>query len=222
MQKRIRKLFAGAAALGLVFLTGCGTTFARRVADARPAADFSTVFNIAAEGKRTAYQEKVLADMLARHQAQMQDPENRRILDAYLGKFDRLKNASLYKKIKETDRIVDRSIQSLNDWLVAGYDDYWMTPLETLRRGAGDCEDHAILKYFVLKHLGVPEKSLCLVAVSTAEKNNGHAVLVVSTSKGRFALDNQDKKKGGQAVPEKEFAEKEDYNKIWGAYRIGF
>ena len=32
--------------------------------------------------------------------------------------------------------------------------DYWQTPAETMKLGAGDCEDIAILKYFKLKEIG--------------------------------------------------------------------
>lgn len=209
------------AVIVAICLSGCGMTFARRMADAQPAQNFSTVFNMASEGVKNDYQEKALTDMLARHQMQMEDPEKRKILDAYLQKFDHLKNASLYKKIRDTDRIVDSSIHSLDDWLTTGYGDYWFSPLETLQRGAGDCEDHVILKYFALKYLGVPEESLRLVTISTQGKKDGHAVLVVSTNKGRFVLDNQDKRKGGQAIPEETYAGKNSFNKIWGTYRIG-
>ena len=44
-------------------------------------------------------------------------------------------------------------------------EDYWATPLETLGRGAGDCEDFAIAKYFSLVALGVPEPKLRFVYV---------------------------------------------------------
>jgi predicted transglutaminase-like cysteine proteinase len=44
-------------------------------------------------------------------------------------------------------------------------EDYWATPLETLGRGAGDCEDFVIAKYFSLLALGVPETKLRFVYV---------------------------------------------------------
>lgn len=43
--------------------------------------------------------------------------------------------------------------------------DYWSTPLESLVRGRGDCEDFAIAKYVSLLALGVPEERLRLVYV---------------------------------------------------------
>ena len=43
--------------------------------------------------------------------------------------------------------------------------DYWTSPLELLQRGAGDCEDYAIAKYFTLSAMGVPHKKLRMVYV---------------------------------------------------------
>jgi len=56
-------------------------------------------------------------------------------------------------------------------------EDYWATPLETLGRGAGDCEDFVIAKYFSLLALGVPETKLRFVYVR-ALLQQGHAVRV--------------------------------------------
>jgi predicted transglutaminase-like cysteine proteinase len=46
-----------------------------------------------------------------------------------------------------------------------GQADYWASPLESLGRGAGDCEDYAIAKYFTLVALGIPDTRLRLVYV---------------------------------------------------------
>ncbi|WP_247653101.1 transglutaminase-like cysteine peptidase [Ideonella aquatica] len=46
-----------------------------------------------------------------------------------------------------------------------GVNDHWASPLETLARGAGDCEDFAIAKYFTLVASGVSQKKLRLVYV---------------------------------------------------------
>jgi predicted transglutaminase-like cysteine proteinase len=43
--------------------------------------------------------------------------------------------------------------------------DYWATPLETLGRGQGDCEDFSIAKYLSLKMLGVASEKLRLTYV---------------------------------------------------------
>lgn len=52
-----------------------------------------------------------------------------------------------------------------NDIEVWRQNDYWATPLETLVRGRGDCEDFAIAKYVSLLALGVPSSRLRLIYV---------------------------------------------------------
>ncbi len=61
--------------------------------------------------------------------------------------------------------------------------DYWATPLETLTKARGDCEDFSIAKYFSLILLGIPDDQLQLTYVNAtrrlAEKtiNQTHMVL---------------------------------------------
>lgn len=59
----------------------------------------------------------------------------------------------------------NRRIVFLDDTVVWGKTDYWATPLETLGRGQGDCEDFAIAKYVSLRSLGVPLDKLRLTYV---------------------------------------------------------
>lgn len=51
----------------------------------------------------------------------------------------------------------------VSDTALWGETDYWATPLELQARGAGDCEDFAIAKYFHLLRMGVPESRLRLM-----------------------------------------------------------
>ncbi|MBD1550103.1 hypothetical protein HAQ06_02215 [Pseudomonas sp. C2L12B] len=55
--------------------------------------------------------------------------------------------------------------------------DYWATPIEALWKGAGDCEDYAIAKYFSLRHLGVPAEKLRITYVKALRQNRAHMVL---------------------------------------------
>jgi predicted transglutaminase-like cysteine proteinase len=43
--------------------------------------------------------------------------------------------------------------------------DYWATPMESLHRAAGDCEDFAIAKYYTLLETGIPAEKLRLTYV---------------------------------------------------------
>lgn len=55
--------------------------------------------------------------------------------------------------------------------------DYWETPIEALWKGAGDCEDYAIAKYFSLRHLGVASDKLRITYVKALRLNRAHMVL---------------------------------------------
>ncbi len=52
-----------------------------------------------------------------------------------------------------------------DDRIVWKQTDYWATPLETLGRGEGDCEDYSIGKYVTLGLLGVPIEKLRITYV---------------------------------------------------------
>jgi predicted transglutaminase-like cysteine proteinase len=68
-------------------------------------------------------------------------------------------------------------------------DDHWATPLATLARGAGDCEDIAILKYALLRAGGVAEADLGLMVLATAG-GGGHVALLVGKERP-LVLDNR-------------------------------
>ncbi len=53
-------------------------------------------------------------------------------------------------------------VEDIDNWSQL---DYWASPLESLGKGAGDCEDYAIGKYFTLTSLGVPHAKLRMVYV---------------------------------------------------------
>ncbi|MCY1536072.1 hypothetical protein D9M68_715110 [compost metagenome] len=59
----------------------------------------------------------------------------------------------------------NRSLMSGEDSVIWRQPDYWATPLESLGKGAGDCEDYVIGKYFTLLKLGVPANKLRFIYV---------------------------------------------------------
>lgn len=68
-------------------------------------------------------------------------------------------------KLRQVNDFFNRRIRFSEDQAVWGQSDYWATPMETLSRGAGDCEDFAIAKYFTLLLLGTPDEKLRLIYV---------------------------------------------------------
>lgn len=59
----------------------------------------------------------------------------------------------------------NQRIRFSGDVETTGQVDEWASPLELLGRGAGDCEDYAIAKYFSLIAAGVPSARLRMVYV---------------------------------------------------------
>lgn len=67
--------------------------------------------------------------------------------------------------LAEVNEFFNRRIVFTDDAAAWGQNDYWASPLETLEKGQGDCEDYAIAKYFSLLAAGVPVARLRLVYV---------------------------------------------------------
>lgn len=81
------------------------------------------------------------------------------------------------EKLQQVNRFFNRNIDFVDDIYLWGLDDYWATPLEFLSKGAGDCEDYSIAKYFTLKELGVSEKKMRITYVKALKLNQAHMVL---------------------------------------------
>lgn len=69
------------------------------------------------------------------------------------------------EKLRRVNQFFNRRIRFGDDIHIWGQTDYWATPMETLGKAAGDCEDFAIAKYFTLRSLNVSTNKLRLVYV---------------------------------------------------------
>jgi predicted transglutaminase-like cysteine proteinase len=71
-------------------------------------------------------------------------------------------------------------VSDLDNWKA---EDYWATPLETMARKKGDCEDFSISKYITLLLSGMPDAKLRITYVkaridtASGAKNQAHMVL---------------------------------------------
>lgn len=79
------------------------------------------------------------------------------------------------EQLRRVNDFVNSRVHFESDASVWGQDDYWATPLETLSRGRGDCEDFAIAKYVSLLALGMPVSKLRLIYVKARVDNGGQA-----------------------------------------------
>lgn len=87
-----------------------------------------------------------------------------------------LKNASESEKLRRVNDFFNM-IRWTDDMSVWGKKDYWATRMEFLGKGAGDCEDYVVAKYFTLKQLGVSTKKLYFTYVKALKYNQAHMVL---------------------------------------------
>jgi predicted transglutaminase-like cysteine proteinase len=68
-------------------------------------------------------------------------------------------------RLLAVNQFFNRRVVFTPDTEVWGQIDYWASPLETLGKGRGDCEDYVIAKYFSLLATGLPVAKLRLVYV---------------------------------------------------------
>jgi len=85
-------------------------------------------------------------------------------------------------KLTEVNRFFNRQINFVDDSRVWQQVDYWATPVEALVKGAGDCEDYSIAKYFTLRRLGIPSGKLRITYVKALRLNQAHMVLTYYAS----------------------------------------
>ena len=86
-------------------------------------------------------------------------------LNAWLAMLEGQKNKPLQQQLSSINEFWNRAVVQTEDSMLWSQPDYWATPLETLGKGAGDCEDYVIGKYFSLLRLGVPGDRLRLIYV---------------------------------------------------------
>lgn len=91
---------------------------------------------------------------------------------------NRHRHLSVAEKARATNRFFNQ-IPYVPDLAAWGVKDYWATPDEFIEKGAGDCEDFAIAKFYALKNMGVPVNRLVLAFVKVRNMPENHVVLLV-------------------------------------------
>ncbi len=94
------------------------------------------------------------------------------------------------EKLTRANDFWNRSVLSSEDLLVWKKADYWATPVETLGKGAGDCEDYVIGKYFSLLDMGVAPEKLQLIYVRARVGGPGSREQIAHMVLGYYATPN--------------------------------
>ena len=90
-----------------------------------------------------------------------------------------------WNMLYQVNTYANSKIKPVSDQELYGEAERWTYPTT-----AGDCEDYVLMKKRALEKLGVPAKNLQITVVLD-ERNEGHAVLTVSTDEGEYILDNR-------------------------------
>lgn len=94
-------------------------------------------------------------------------------------------------QIPQVNELVNRLLRYREDTALYETGEYWASPAETLSHRAGDCEDFAILKYALLRDLGVSDADMRIVVLRDEAVRQFHAVLTVRHKGKWLVLDNR-------------------------------
>ncbi|WP_059318068.1 transglutaminase-like cysteine peptidase [Alcaligenes sp. CHO6] len=86
-------------------------------------------------------------------------------IDQWMANLESARGLSERRQLDVVNDFWNMTAMAGEDIHIWGQLDYWATPVETLGKGAADCEDFVIGKYFSLLHLGVPNEKLRLIYV---------------------------------------------------------
>jgi predicted transglutaminase-like cysteine proteinase len=100
----------------------------------------------------------------------------------------KVRGESARAQIERVNTWVNRHITFTDD-IRSGEADHWSNADESLRRGAGDCEDYAIAKLQILRAAGFDERDLYLVLVRDLVRRADHAILVARVDGRLVVLD---------------------------------
>ena len=89
-----------------------------------------------------------------------------------IGNISGMQDNERLKRVNDFFNKQVRFAEDVDNW---EQPDYWATPMESVGKGAGDCEDYAIAKYFTLRESGIPTAKLRLIYVRASSGTAGGA-----------------------------------------------
>ncbi|MCU6662933.1 hypothetical protein D3C75_309690 [compost metagenome] len=104
-------------------------------------------------------------------------PAARQRIDEWAALLKSPPQGTIQQKLNAVNQFFNTRMAFRDDIVVWNQQDYWATPIEFLRKGAGDCEDYALAKYFTLRELGVPANQLRITYVKALQLNQAHMVV---------------------------------------------
>ena len=94
-------------------------------------------------------------------------------------------------RLGEINRAINLAIRPISDVTQHDQIDVWTSPLATLARGGGDCEDYAIAKFVALRRAGIAPEDLRIVVLHDTIRGEDHAVAAALVDGRWLMLDNR-------------------------------
>ncbi len=94
-------------------------------------------------------------------------------------------------RLGEVNRAINLAIRPIDDFAQHRQIDVWSSPLATLARGGGDCEDYAIAKFAALRRAGLSPDDLRIVVLHDTIRGDDHAVVAARLDGRWLMLDNR-------------------------------
>jgi len=111
-------------------------------------------------------------------------------VQAWLDMLARSRSLPEAEKIRAVNAFWNQAVYGAEDIDVWNQVDYWATPLESLGRRRGDCEDYVIGKYFSLVALGIPAEKLRFIYVKASMGGSGSRIQVAHMVLGYYSTPN--------------------------------
>uniref|UniRef100_UPI0035A6B061 cysteine protease LapG n=1 Tax=Pseudomonas fluorescens TaxID=294 RepID=UPI0035A6B061 len=103
-------------------------------------------------------------------------------IDAWQGLMATQNQGTELERLQAVNLFFNQQVRYVEDIDLWHEVDYWATPVQSLIKGAGDCEDYAIAKYFSLRRMGIPSEKMRITYVKALRQNRAHMVLTYYAS----------------------------------------
>jgi len=108
-------------------------------------------------------------------------------VSAWLTMLEQSQSLPENQQLRQVNDFWNYRVRGGEDIHIWGKTDYWATPLETLSKGAGDCEDFVIAKYFSLIRTGVAADKLRFIYVRARMGGLGSNTTIAHMVLGYYA-----------------------------------
>lgn len=114
-------------------------------------------------------------------------PRSAQAVSSWMAVMSQYRSKPESQMLSVVNEFWNSTVRGSEDSIIWKQTDFWATPLETLGKLAGDCEDYVIGKYFSLVHMGVPADKLRFIYVRARVGGIGSSQSIAHMVLGYYA-----------------------------------